>query len=249
MTNWRARKIANTLLVLLSCALVFFLVLLGNWQVRRLAQKETLIEAVNQRAFENPISAPSQNDWHSVTKATHAYQRTFVNGTFPPQRQALVKAVTDLGPGYWVMAAFKRDSGEFVWINRGFIPTEEKADPEWQRLPKGRTTITGLLRMSVPDGTLLESNNPKTDKWFSPDTLALSASRNLPVPAPYYIAADQEGSAQDWPRGGMTRVVFPNNHLQYALTWYAMALGLAIATLAIIYRAKTGRMSDPDDDE
>jgi len=34
-----------------------------------------------------------------------------------------------------------------------------------------------------------------------------------------------------WPRGGVTQFDLPNNHLQYAMTWY----GLAVALLAVVF--------------
>lgn len=247
MTDMRARKLSNILLVVLACALVFCLVQLGNWQVRRLAQKEALIAAVDERAFNAPVEAPAQIDWPEISQETHSYQRVTITGHFPEQSPALVKAVTDYGMGYWVLAALERNTGTFVWINRGFIQAEDRANPEWQKLPEGDVTVTGLLRLSVPDGTLLESNNPSEDKWFSIDTDVLSKSRNLGATAPYYIAADAT-EGQEWPKGGLTKISFPNNHLQYALTWYAMALLLAGTTIALIYRARTKGLHDPDED-
>jgi surfeit locus 1 family protein len=57
----------------------------------------------------------------------------------------------------------------------------------------------------------------------------------LTVTAPYFIDADGSPNAGGWPIGGLTVVAFPNNHLIYALTWFALALMLvgAAAYVAI----------------
>ena len=41
--------------------------------------------------------------------------------------------------------------------------------------------------------------------------------------APYLIEADAVPGQTTWPRGGQLRVDLPNNHLQYAFTWFGLA--------------------------
>ena len=47
------------------------------------------------------------------------------------------------------------------------------------------------------------------------------------MPVPFFVDADAEpANPGGFPRGGATRLVLPNRHLEYALTWYGLALTL-----------------------
>ena len=245
MTDWRHRRKTNLALLALIALVVFGLVQLGNWQMRRLDWKNALIHAVETRTTAAPQEAPGAATWPDVRAETHTYLRVRAEGDLLHERELAVKAVTEIGPGFWIMTPLRRANGEIIWINRGFVPPDRK-DPESRRPGTGNPRqVTGLLRMTEPDGTLLETNDPASGRWYSRDVVALSASEDLPAPAPYFIDADHEGQPGTWPRGGLTRVKFRNNHLQYALTWYAMAGLLLVATAIVIWRA---RRPEPDDD-
>ena len=92
-----------------------------------------------------------------------------------------------------------------------------------RRSPEGRglETLTGLLRLTEPKGGFLRRNDPAAGRWYSRDVAAIAATQRLGTVAPYFIDADRRGDG--WPRGGMTVVRFPNNHLVYALTWFSLA--------------------------
>ena len=88
--------------------------------------------------------------------------------------------------------------------------------------PDGTVEVTGLLRMTQPDGAFLRKNDPQAGRWYSRDVAALSAQHGIAQAAPYFI--DAEAGADDrLPIGGLTVVSFRNNHLGYALTWFALA--------------------------
>jgi surfeit locus 1 family protein len=46
--------------------------------------------------------------------------------------------------------------------------------------------------------------------------------------APYFIDADATPNPGGLPVGGLTVISFPNSHLVYALTWFGLALTVAI---------------------
>ncbi len=87
-----------------------------------------------------------------------------------------------------------------------------------------------LLRLSEPGGGFLRRNAPAEDRWYSRDVAAIARAHGLDAVAPYFIDADAATAAQagtPWPRGGLTVVRFRDNHLGYALTWFALALLVA----------------------
>lgn len=201
-------------IILLLAGVVFVtMVKLGNWQVRRLAWKLDLIETVEARAYGDPVETPKTLD-------PPEYLRVQTSGTYQHDLSLRIKAVTELGPGSWVMTPLVTET-EIFWINRGFVPTGTARD-DWQE-PDGPIRVTGLIRLDQPDGTLLEENDPGSDRWVSADLRAMSDTRGIET-ANYFIAAEHSGDPEAWPRGGLTQLKFKNTHLSYALTWYAMAV-------------------------
>jgi surfeit locus 1 family protein len=212
-------------LLIISGALFVSMVSLGNWQVRRLGEKLDLIARVETYAYGDPVPAP-------LDDAPPEYLRVHLSGTFDHTNTLRIKAVTDLGPGYWMMTPLQAQD-HTVWINRGFVPSGPEQVSTTQ--PTGPQDIIGLVRHSRPDGTLLESNQPDQGRWVSPDIAVMSATAGITDAAAYYVAAEHVGAADIWPRGGMTRLTFSNSHLSYALTWYAMAALFLAALLYVIW--------------
>jgi surfeit locus 1 family protein len=204
--------------ILFVCGVTFItMVLLGNWQVRRLHWKLDLIEAVDTRKDAAPVAAPNG----PVTFEDHAYLRVEASGIYEPDLSVRVKALTDIGAGSWLLTPLKTDT-QYIWINRGFV--RSGADVTVEPAPLGLQTVTGLLRLTEPDGTLLESNDPEAGRWYSRDVVAFSEAVGITGVAPYFIDEEAYDESRNWPRPGLTVVQFRNSHLQYALTWYAMAL-------------------------
>jgi surfeit locus 1 family protein len=212
--------------------LTAILIGLGTWQVKRLHWKLDLIARVEARVHAAPQPAPGPAEWASINADGYEYRRVQLTGTFMNDREAQVYAVTDLGPGYWVMTPMKAADGTIILVNRGFVPIDHR-DPATRKAGEaaGETTVTGLLRMNEPKGTLLRSNVPAEERWYSRDVDAIAAKRGLGKVAPYFIDADATPNPGGLPVGGLTQLVFPNNHLIYAITWYCLAvmtLGLAV---------------------
>jgi surfeit locus 1 family protein len=99
------------------------------------------------------------------------------------------------------------------------------------------------LRLTEPEGTMLRSNFPADDRWYSRDVAAIAEKRGLSNVAPYFIDADETANPGGLPVGGQTQLVFSNHHLGYAITWYALALMSLIATGYLIrteWQARSG---------
>lgn len=215
---------------------VAVLISLGVWQVHRLAWKRDLIERVEKRVHATPVAAPGREQWPLVNRANSEYLRVTIEGRFLHDRETLVQAVTERGGGFWVLTPLETD-GFTVLINRGFVPPplrDPASRPQGQI--EGVTTVTGLLRLSEPGGGYLRTNQPTEDRWFSRDVAAIAAARGLTDVAPYFIDAEASSPVIDGaPVGGLTVIAFSNNHLQYALTWFALA-GMVAAGAALVLR-------------
>jgi surfeit locus 1 family protein len=227
------------LFFLLACA---GFVALGTWQVHRRAWKLDLIARVDQRVHAPAAAAPPPAAWGKVTAAGDEYRHVRLAGTFLHERQALVVASTDLGSGYWVMTPLRLDDGAVVLVNRGFVPFDWCGrSGRCARGPQGEVMVTGLLRMSETRA-FLRHNDPAADRWYARDVQAIARARGLERVAPFFV--DQDAASADdggWPRGGLTVVSFPNNHLSYLITWYLLALMAAGAAGYVAYDAWRSR--------
>lgn len=237
----------SLLLLAVGAALLFCTFIgLGTWQVQRLGWKLALIEQVEQRAHGAPVAAPEAARWGQVSAASDAYRHVRVRGALLYPLSAYVQATTELGSGFWLLTPLCTDDGSVVFINRGFVQrkaTRPTPISHQSACRPGATgamvTIDGLLRISEPGGGFLRQNDAGADRWHSRDVAAIGAARALQRVAPYFIDAEAgqqaaqaraPGADGERPVGGLTVIAFQNNHVVYALTWYALALMVAGAT-------------------
>jgi len=209
---------------------------LGIWQVERRSWKLDLIARVEARIHATPVAAPGPVEWSRVSAATDEYRRVVLQGRYLDAPETLTMAVTERGPGFWVLAPFRSDAGFVVLVNRGFVPEDRRGSGERRATGTGETRVVGLLRLSEPGGGFLRSNDPAAGRWFSRDVAAIAASRGLGEVAPYFVDADSATEPGPLPQGGMTQVSFRNTHLIYALTWFCLALMSAGAAIFLIRR-------------
>lgn len=243
----RGRRARSVLLVGLCVALTVAFSALGVWQVQRRAWKLDLIARVEQRIHAQPAPAPGPARWASLTQASDGYRRVRLTGVYDHRDETLVQAVTDLGPGFWVMTPLRTDAGFTVLVNRGFIPTERRR-PETRSAGQvqGRVAVVGLLRLSEPRGGFLRRNQPGEERWYSRDVTAIARTRGLADVAPYFVDADAKPNPGGWPRGGLTVVRFPNSHLIYALTWFGLALLTGGAAVHVVIDARRTRLEEAE---
>ena len=239
---------------------------LGTWQLFRLHWKLDLIERVETRVHASPVSPPEPRLWLNVKADTDEYTRVVLRGHFLPKYNTYTQAVSSLGSGYWLLTPMKTDSGFLVWINRGFLPSQiEDPLLSQPRSDSQRLEVVGLLRITEPVGGFLRRNDSTTNRWYSRDIAALNVHHHLRDSAPYFIDAalissiargetpnlsspqpslsfDDTGEGRSTrlnirePVPGLTVLVFKNNHLMYALTWYALAMMVAGVSLWLIRR-------------
>lgn len=231
----RARGVG--LLLLAAVALIICgLLALGTWQLERLEWKRALIERVESRAYAAPAPLPDASAWDELSREKDEYRRVTTRGRYLHDSETLVWAVTGRGPGYWLLTPLVTAGGKVLLVNRGYLPAE-LAEPARRAAarPAGVVEVSGLLRFSEPGGGPLRANDPAAERWYSRDIEAIAGARGLDRVAPFFIDADDAANPGGYPLGGLTRLVFRNAHLAYALTWYGLALLIAALTLRAIW--------------
>lgn len=224
----------RALLIALALLGVLGFTALGVWQVERREWKLDLIAQAEAGIHAAPTPL---TEWRDFAE----YRRVRVEGDYLYDRETLVKAVTARGEGFWVLTPLRTAQG-VVLINRGFVPSAETA--RWRGPDAGEARVIGLLRKTEPEGAFLRSNDAAANRWYSRDVAAIARARGLgdergPV-APFFVDADATPNAGGYPVGGLTVVSFRNNHLVYALTWFALA-ALCAAAAVLAWRQASRR--------
>lgn len=232
----RRSGVARTIFIAGFCLTALVCTGLGIWQLQRLSWKLDLIARVEARLTAPPVVAPGPADWAGITATADEYRRVTLQGRYLDAAETLTMAVTERGPGFWVLAPFRADAGFTVLVNRGFVPEAKRAPEDRHKVAGQETKLVGLLRPSEPGGGFLRSNDPAASRWYSRDVAAIAQARQIGEVAPYFIDADAASEPGPLPQGGMTQVSFRNAHLVYALTWFCLAL---MSTGALTYLLRT----------
>lgn len=245
------------LLAVCAAVAVLLLLALGTWQMFRLQWKLDLMEKVDTRVHATPVAVPEPAQWAQVNAASDEYRHVTLTGAYLPEYTTRVQATTDLGSGYWLLTPLCTRSGYIVIVNRGYIgqqaakrlpaPAATSAGKAVCDTVAGRASVTvsGLLRMPETGRAFLRHNDPANHRWYARDVAAIARARGFDpsMVAPFFVDTDkgQEPAAEDEalrPVGGLTVISFTNNHLVYALTWYALAV---MAAGAFIWVARDDR--------
>jgi surfeit locus 1 family protein len=215
---------------------------LGTWQLARRAEKHTLIALIESRMAAPPVALPAvigdadAFDYRRVVVAGH-----FLHG----KEMRVLNRVLDGRAGVHVVTPLARDGATAVLVNRGWAPGDH-ATPVLPLAGAGgeRVTVTGIARVPRPPGPFVPANDAARGLWYALDIAAMATVRDLRPVAPVVVWADAApGDAGGYPRGGQAPPMPQDNHLSYALTWYSLALALAV--IAVIARRRARRRIPP----
>jgi surfeit locus 1 family protein len=221
------------------------LVSLGTWQVERRAWKQNLIATINSRlaAAAGPLPAPEA--WARLDAADTEFRRVAFRAEFRHDDAALVfTGGSALRPdvsrlGYWVFTPARLPSGHVVVVNRGFVPEgRQHAHAEGQ--VSGVVEVRGVIRWPEARGLFTPADNPERNLWFARDHVAMAAAKNWGPVAPFYIEQEAPPAPGGLPRAGRIVPNLPNNHLQYAITWYGLAVVLVAVFAAWVRSRRRG---------
>ena len=203
---------------------------LGMWQLERKAWKEAIIASLSEKLRAPPGALPPREVWSRARPTENEFRRVTFPAEFLHDAEALVYSAGSAlrpdvsGPGYWVFTPARLTGGSLVVVNRGFVPEgRESPAAHQQGQVTGVVDIAGYMRWPEQRGTFSAEDNPARNVWFVRDHLAIAKAKGWGEVAPFYI--DQEGPlpAGGLPKAGPLRVNLPNNHLQYAITWFGLA--------------------------
>jgi cytochrome oxidase assembly protein ShyY1 len=223
-----------------TLVMVALLIGLGVWQLQRRVEKHALIAALTERLAAAPGSLPLPAQWSTLSPRGDEFRRVGFTANYQPAPDAMVyssgSAVREdiSGPGTWAFMPARLASGETVVINAGFVQNTMQdrslQDRAVTRLVTGEpVTLTGYIRFPETAGMLTPAENNAKRLWFTRDHLAMARALGWGEVAPFYIDLEQPVPAGGMPKPGALEVHLKDDHLQYALTWFALAGAVVIA--------------------
>ncbi|WP_244496246.1 SURF1 family protein [Aureimonas ureilytica] len=238
-----------SILVLGSAALAV-LVMLGSWQLERMAWKEGLLSAIAQR-----IEKPAQtiDDIRDARDRGEAidYDPVALRGRFDHSGERYFLATRNGEAGWHAYTPLQIEgSDRWIFVNRGFVPYAMK-DPASRMAgnPVGTMDLTGLAREAPIEkpGSFLPDNDPSQNVFFWRSVSDMAKGLSLPADKvlPFFVDAGPGAAEGGYPIGGVTVVDLPNNHLQYAITWFSLAAALFVMLALFVRHLLRGRPRAP----
>ena len=231
-TAGAAQKRFPWLALVLGGVAFIILIGLGSWQVERLRWKEALVATIDQRIHSEPVSVAQLVKRFAATGDVDYWPVT-ATGVFDHTKEQHFFARYDSAVGYFVYTPLVLERGETVLVNRGFVPFDLK-DPTGrpEGLVKGEVTVTGLARNPLAEkpSFIVPDNDPAKNIYYWKDLFLMARQIGLSrgdALVAFFIDVDATPNPGGLPKGGVTIIDLPNNHLQYAATWYGLAATLA----------------------
>ncbi|MGU9961545.1 MAG: SURF1 family protein [Candidatus Puniceispirillales bacterium WSBS_2018_MAG_OTU23] len=218
---------------------LMLLVYLGTWQLTRMYWKETLINDFTSRAMAAPIAPPPE-----TLAQDSRYQRLSVNGVWMHDAEVQLIGRTFEGTaGYHVITPLRLDDGRILLLNRGWVSQDYRrpaARPS--TLITGEVAVDAILRLPRQKGYFVPENNLEADDWFTLTIADIAAHHQLGDSLITAYTADvlQPPGPYVLPIGADIEINIPNDHWNYALTWYG--LGLALIGVYASWHIQAGRL-------
>ncbi len=215
---------------------IVILIGLGIWQVQRLHWKEGLLARI--AALQSAPPQPLDGVLRRVANDPDIdYVR--VRATCPDIETApylRLYSVKDGYAGWRIIAACPLTGGSYgaILVDRGFLDQRLK-------LTVGQTIstpIVGILRRGDTRNFVTPRNDPAQNLWYGRDIAAMARALGVSKPAPTYLMLEQPAPPPGGPAVAPLPSDIPNNHLQYAITWFGLALALGGVYAASLWRKR-----------
>jgi len=237
MTSERRARFPIGLTVTVAICLVI-LCSLGAWQIQRLHWKEGLLAEI--AALQ---AAPPRPGLPALAGTPDPRKLDFIRVELACPGLATAKfvemwGVKDGAPGRRLISACPLPSGPYktLLVDRGFVDETKTVRPPVQA-SDAPVHVIGVLRVADKRNLFAPPDDPAHGKFYTRDLPAMAALLGVPVPAPVFLGAET-ATNPDLPElvPSPLPTDIPNNHLQYVMTWFGLALSLAGVYAAMLSR-------------
>ena len=204
---------------------------LGVWQVQRLTWKEGVLAQIEARISDAPVALPTAPD-----PEADRYQPVWADGEIGQGELHVLVSRKRVGPGYRIIAPLQLADGRTVLLDRGFVPTTAKTASR----TLGPVSVTGNLHWPQETDSYTPAPDIAGNTWFARDVPLMADALGT---EPTLIVAKSKTDPNVTPLPVDT-VGIPNDHLQYAITWFSLALIWAAMTAWFLWRTRAAAESE-----
>ena len=229
---------------LISLPILVLCLALSVWQMERREWKRDILDriAANQSAM--PIALDALLSGGDPLR--REYGKVAVSGTFLHDKEYHLAARSRGNDvGIQVVTPLRTDKGQIVLFDRGWVPSEKKDQAKRaEGQIAGPVKLVGVVRRTQIQRQFAPDNVPDKNVWFTVDVplmRKLAGGRPDPALDTFFLEADTNRNPGGLPIGGQTQLDIPNDHLQYAITWFLLALALIGVYLS--YHWENGRLT------
>ena len=182
---------------------------LAFWQVDRLEWKQGIIADIDARVRADAVPLPSD-----PTVEDDNYLSVIMQGSATGEEIRFLDSGTAAGTGHHIISAFETKDGRRVMLDQGLLPLYAENGPPLT----AEVTVQGNLIW--PDD--MSEQAPEGDEWYARDVPAMAAALDTePVLVVLSAASDYDPRLSPLP---ITTRNIKNDHLEYAITWFLLAV-------------------------
>ncbi len=229
---------------LISLPILVLCLALSVWQMERREWKRDILDRIAANQSAAPIALDALLSGGDPLR--REYGKVSVSGTFLHEKEFHLAARSRGNDvGIQIVTPLRTDNGQIVLFDRGWVPSEKK-DPakRAEGQAAGPVKLVGVVRRTQVQRQFAPDNVPDRNVWFTVDVplmRKLAGGRPDPALDLFFLEADASPNPGGLPIGGQTQLDIPNDHLQYALTWFLLALALSGVYLS--YHWENGRLT------
>jgi len=176
--------------------------------MERLEWKNKLIAEIDAAQSKPPLSN---------YEAAENYRKAEISGTFLHDKSIhMVGRPRENTQGFFILTPLKLNDDSMLLVNRGWAPKGAKLD-----LPEA-ATIKGVLRPARQKRYFSPTNQPEKNVWFFEDMDEISAFTGVKL-LPLVLESTEKQQKNVYPAPGDGKISLRNDHLGYAITWFALA--------------------------
>jgi surfeit locus 1 family protein len=199
----------------------WLLIGLGVWQLYRLQWKEGILAQIHLAEISPPIALPAH---------PNRFEKVIVSGTWVPGKAILYGDEVHDGPvtpveGGQLIQPLREASGRVILVDLGWVPERK---PVAVAMPAGPVSVVGYIHKTESPGWFAGQDDPAAGLYYTLNPAKMGAAMGFAEVAPFALVAmgplPPQGSALPQPAQHLPQP--PNNHYEYALTWFGFAIVL-----------------------
>ena len=206
---------------------IVILVSLGHWQVQRLAWKQEILAEIDGRIAAAPIEIPT-----AVSEENDRFLSVRGEGRILDEELHVLASSKQTGAIYRVISPFEMSDGRRIMVDRGWIKPDQKDTPRVAMFAE----IEGNLHWPKEIDSYTPENDVAGNIWFARDVPQMAEALNAaPILVVLSKTSETDPAVTPMP---VTSAGIPNDHLNYAVTWYGLALVWLVMTLYYLRRMR-----------